>query len=281
MDIEQTIPESVFRRQVAYRASEPCAVSGCGFMLKPDKSGEVRDNAAPYYVAVYVLRGEGSYIDWNGKSHPLTPGCVAQRFPDKRHSTLLVPDGQWAEVFMVLDRKFFEALASYGYIDLGRPVLRPGLRLSLIEKFEYILQEISKGTGPAPHQLLLKAHELLFDMLSLDRASRAPDPHSELVESARELLSNDLMERLPLPELASRFNMSYERFRKVFRERTGVSPGAFRLRRRIEAACRLLAGERLTVKEVAFNLGYPDIHCFSKQFRQVMGIPPSLFRERS
>jgi AraC-like DNA-binding protein len=47
----------------------------------------------------------------------------------------------------------------------------------------------------------------------------------------------------------------------------------------VEAACRLLATERLSVKEAAFSLGYPDIHSFSKQFKQFTGVSPSRFRD--
>jgi AraC-like DNA-binding protein len=286
MDKDVKIPESVFRNQMAYRtrgaeAASTSAVPGCGFMLKPDKDGELKDCVMYDYVAVYVLRGEGSYVDWNGKVHALTPGCVAQRIPGRKHSTLLVPDGQWAEVFVLIGRSFFDSLASYGFIDRDRPVLRPGLRPSLVEKFEGVLQDVASGTGPVGPGTLLKAHELISEIYACDRAARAPDPHAELVEEAKIALGDDLMERLPLPELAARFNLSYERFRKVFRERTGFSPGAFRLRKRIEAACRMLAGERMSVKEVAFALGYPDVQSFSKQFAQLAGIAPSSFRSRS
>ena len=284
MDSERILPENTFRTQMAYRMRGQkgyCAVPGCGFMLKPDKAGEVKDIVMNDYVAVYVLRGEGSYVDWNGKTHPLKPGDVAQRFPDRKHSTLLVPDGQWSEVFILIGREFYNALNSYGFIDTERPVLHPGINRSLVDKFEDMLLDISSGTGPVPHSTLLKAHELLFDIYSFDRASREPDPHAELVEAAKNVLAADLMERTPLPELAARFNLSYERFRKVFREMTGFSPGAFRLRRRIEAACRMLAGDRMSVKEAAFTLGYPDVQSFSKQFTQIVGITPSSFRERN
>ena len=283
MENDFAIPESSLRNQTAYRMrgqKGSCAVPGCGFMLKPTKDGEVKDIVMDDYVAVYVLRGEGSYVDWNGKAHPLKAGDVAQRIPGRRHSTLLVPDGQWAEVFILLDNDFFKSLASYGFMDSEKPILHPGLRLSLLEKFESILEDVSSGTGPVPHSTLIKAHELIFDIYSFDKASQEPDPHAELVEAAKDVLGGDLTERIPLPELAARFNLSYERFRKVFRERTGFSPGAFRLRRRIEAACRLLAGERRSVKEVAFTLGYPDIQSFSKQFAQIVGVPPSSFRDR-
>ena len=73
--------------------------------------------------------------------------------------------------------------------------------------------------------------------------------------------------------------MSYERFRKVFKERVGMSPGDYRIRRRVELACRLLVQERIPAKQVAYDLGYADEYCFSKQFRKFIGVSPDAFRK--
>lgn len=278
---EHALPLSVFKDETAYRTLGPggkTGILGCGFMLKPTLAGEVRDNRPIYYVAVYVLRGKGSYVDWNGRSHPLFPGCVAQRLPGKRHSTLLVPDGRWAECFLVLNRVFYDALVRLGSMDPDRPVLNPGLHRSLVDQFEAILANIAQTSGKLPPRILLGAHELILSIYALDKAAQAPDRHAEMVQVACSLLGKKPADRLSLPELAASFKMSYERFRKVFRERTGVSPGAYRIQRRVEQAGRLLTEERMTVKEVAYALGYSDLYGFSRQFRQFMGTAPSTFR---
>ena len=278
---EQALPLSVFRKRVAYRTlgtGGKVGTPGCGFLLKPTRSGEIRDNRPSDYVAVYVLRGEGTYVDWNGRSHPLFPGCVAQRLPGKRHSTLLVPDGQWAECFLVLNHVFYDTMVMLGSMDPDRPVLNPGLHRALVDQFEAILSDLAQTSGKVPPHTLLRAHELILAIYALDKAAQAPDHHAEMVQVACSLLGKKLADRLSLPELAASFKMSYERFRKVFRERTGVSPGAYRIQRRVEHACRLLSEERMPVKEAAYVLGYPDIYSFSRQFRQIIGAAPSTFR---
>jgi len=280
--VSGAVPESAFRSQTAYRIGgleSPTSVKGCGFMLKPNAPCEI-DCVMKDYVAVYVLRGSGTYVDWNGKTHPLSAGCVAQRMPGRKHSTIQKPDGQWCEVFLHLDLRAFELLKAYGFIDPGRPVLHPGLNARLVEKFELLLSEISSGAGPVPFESFLLAQDILGDIYALDRAASSPSTHKSIVDEAKRLLGDDLTARIPLPELAARFNLSYERFRKVFRERTGFSPGAFRLRRRIESACRMLAERERSIKEAAFFLGYPDVQSFSKQFSQIVGVPPSEFRKR-
>jgi AraC family transcriptional regulator, arabinose operon regulatory protein len=91
-------------------------------------------------------------------------------------------------------------------------------------------------------------------------------------------LARDLHERLDVPTIAERFGVSYERFRKIFRQRVGVSPAAYRIRHRIERAKALIAQERMSNKQVAYALGYRDPFTFSKQFKHVMGVSPEGFR---
>ncbi len=62
------------------------------------------DMAMDGFAVNYVLRGRGVYREGNGRTHALTPGTLFQRLPGRRHSTLLDPASDYAELFLVLDR---------------------------------------------------------------------------------------------------------------------------------------------------------------------------------
>ena len=83
---------------------------------------------------------------------------------------------------------------------------------------------------------------------------------------------------LGMTALSARLGLGYERFRKVFRQRVGMSPGEYRIRRRIDRARALIAQHRLSNTQVAHALGYRDPFTFSKQFKQVVGVSPGAFR---
>ena len=72
--------------------------------------------------------------------------------------------------------------------------------------------------------------------------------------------------------------MSYPTFRRRFRAAMQVSPGAYRVRRRLEQA-RLLLLEK-PVKQVAEELGYSDPFTFSAQFKAHFGLSPQHFQMR-
>src|SRR5690606_8095682 len=136
---------------------------------------------------------------------------------------------------------FGEVMMELGVIDPDRPVLRPGLDLALVELFEEILSILRRSPDSELPRALLRAHELLVMAQALDRKQREPHPHAHLVERACEMLGRNVHRRQATAAVAGELGLSYERFRKVFRERTGLSPGEYRIRRRIDHARALLA----------------------------------------
>ena len=254
-------------------------VVNCGFTLKPDAAGANRNRIRENYIAIYILRGSGQFVDWNGVAQRVRAGQILQLPAGRRHSVIHDADGKWAEAFLGINRLFHETLSRLGAIDASCPVLTPGLNVPLLLHFDYILRELKKNSAHARQAALVRAHELLVEMHRLGRP-RTTDDRGAMIEAARHLLSGDLARQLDLPALARGFNLSYERFRKIFRERVGLAPHEYRIQRRIESARGLMADEGLSIKETAYALGYTDPLTFARQFKQITGIPPGEFRRR-
>jgi AraC-like DNA-binding protein len=51
--------------------------------------------------------------------------------------------------------------------------------------------------------------------------------------------------------------------------------------RRIERAMALLRGGELTVTEVCFEVGCSSLGTFSTRFTELVGVPPSVYREQA
>lgn len=78
-----------------------------------------------------------------------------------------------------------------------------------------------------------------------------------------------------LAELAaSSRSMFSERFTSII----GMSPGRYLVRWRMHMAQSWLRVDRLTVAEVASRLGYESEAAFSRAFKRVVGVPPSMLR---
>ncbi|MDD5727276.1 MAG: AraC family transcriptional regulator [Victivallales bacterium] len=103
-----------------------------------------------------------------------------------------------------------------------------------------------------------------------------PDDLERLMPVIR-LLSDHPAERIPLPQLAQKVNLSPSRFLALFHQVTGCSPSKFRENERFRRACALLQKGECSLAEIADKLGYCDVFHFSRKFKQSSGQSPKFF----
>ena len=281
-DENSRLPERFFRNEIVHRSmrgNDPDRTTlGCGFMLKPDGRGQHHDFVTSQYSGVLVLRGRGTYIDWNGREFPTFPGCFLQRLPGRRHHTIHPATSNWAECYVNISEDFCKTLAAMNSLDMDRSVLVPGLSLALVERFDTLLNDLRHAPPHDLPRMMMLAHALIVDIYALDRRGSRPNPYARALDEAARELATDASRRIKLSELAAKLGIGYEVFRKAFQDRFGMAPGDYSIRRRMERARSLLTQGEMTVKEVAFAMGYPNEFAFSRQFSRVYGAPPSRFR---
>jgi AraC-like DNA-binding protein len=81
--------------------------------------------------------------------------------------------------------------------------------------------------------------------------------------------------------LAAIAGSSRSMFSERFTTMVGMSPGRYLARWRMQVAQSLLRSNALTVSEVAARLGYESEAAFSRAFKRVVGVPPSVLRHSS
>jgi AraC family transcriptional activator of mtrCDE len=66
---------------------------------------------------------------------------------------------------------------------------------------------------------------------------------------------------------------------RAFKVESGTSPGAYVRTMRLRRAVELLALSRLSVKEIAFAVGFRSESGFIYSFRRTFGLPPRQYRK--
>jgi len=66
---------------------------------------------------------------------------------------------------------------------------------------------------------------------------------------------------------------------RIFKKSFGVSPVNYIINTRIESACEILKSTGLSIKVVAYSVGFSDPLYFSLSFKKSIGVSPSQFRE--
>lgn len=78
-----------------------------------------------------------------------------------------------------------------------------------------------------------------------------------------------------LKDLAREEHMSKFHFARNFKKVTGQAPMKFVCQARVEVAKSFLLSSRLPMKEIAEQVGFPDVYTFSRVFRRLTGLAPT------
>lgn len=130
------------------------------------------------------------------------------------------------------------------------------------------------------------ALDLLHKMLTLDEPE-APRPcecrvrRQRAADEARDILDTEWGSPPTISALARRVGINECYLKKDFRNRTGLSIGAYVRRLRMEKALRLIESGRCSVLQAAMMVGYSNPSHFSRAFKQFHGRLPSAFLPRA
>lgn len=226
-----------------------------------------------------VRAGSGVYRDRSGEV-PLGPGSLVRLVPGRPHWYGVVGAGRWDEVYLTFTGPLFDTAARQGRlfdppVTRVRPVDRWGARL---DAHRTRTPPLTVGGADREATEVLRA---LVDAADPGAADASSEPvGADWLARSQSLLGHDLGEDLDLASVATAVGLTYETWRKRFRQATGLSPGRYRAMRRVDAAAEALRRSTLSHREIAASLGFSDAPHLARQLRALHGTTPSDVRRR-
>lgn len=101
-----------------------------------------------------------------------------------------------------------------------------------------------------------------------------------LLRRVRDRIDREFASPLDVPALAAGVHLSAGHLSRQFKLAYGESPYQYLMTRRIERAMALLRASRLSVTDVCFAVGFSSLGTFSTRFSELVGVPPSVYREQ-
>jgi AraC-like DNA-binding protein len=105
--------------------------------------------------------------------------------------------------------------------------------------------------------------------------------HLAQLRRVRDRIDREYAQPLDVEALAREAHMSAGHFSRQFRLAFGESPYSYLMTRRIERAMALLRRGDLNVTDVCFEVGCSSLGTFSTRFTELVGMPPSTYRQRA
>lgn len=105
------------------------------------------------------------------------------------------------------------------------------------------------------------------------------DTQISLMDRALAMMNRHFTESLTVEEVAAHIGLSTSYFTKQFRMHTGFSPYEYLTLQRIQRAQELLTSTTLTVKQIAYEIGYNSEENFIRSFKKKTGLSPTNFRK--
>lgn len=98
--------------------------------------------------------------------------------------------------------------------------------------------------------------------------------------SIRDFVSSNLKKLYTIEQLALKFGINEFKLKNGFRELFGDGVFHFALKLRMKEAMHLLKNTDLSIKEIAYQIGYSSPPSFSSAFKKEMGVNPNQFRKK-
>lgn len=281
MNIATLVNDKFKNNQSLFRSlceNSATGILACGFVKKNEKQGSHIDFETNHYGGVMVLSGQGEYYDEAAGKVPIHPGDFIQRFPGRKHTTL-VTSNDWSEIYICIGALLFENLRDMNVISIDKPILTTGLDFTLIEQLLDFYKKLEVANNLELSLLVSEAIAIFSRANFLDKQNSHSSDEIDMLQMSCKYIDENILNRLSVEDVANHVNVGYEKFRKIFTNHYGVGPGLYMIQQRMHRAQIMLADNNLSIKEIANELGYTDAYAFSKQFKKLMGISPSEFKK--
>ena len=103
-------------------------------------------------------------------------------------------------------------------------------------------------------------------------------PEKQVIERATRYMRDNQGRNLAVRDVANQVALSERHLNRLFHKHLNKSPLELLTEIRVESAQQLLLDKSLAIKDIAAQVGYPDVRYFTTVFRQVANVTPAVYR---
>lgn len=155
------------------------------------------------------------------------------------------------------------------------------------QSFRYGARELAKG-DPGAATIMSKMSELLFveavrrylAQIPSERAGFLLGLRDPAIGRALSLMHKEVAREWTAEDLADAVHLSRSAFAERFSALVGQPPMRYLTQWRMQLAAHKLREGRLSIAQIAYDIGYDSEAAFNRAFKREIGVPPATWRRR-
>ncbi|WP_434751199.1 helix-turn-helix domain-containing protein [Paenibacillus amylolyticus] len=233
----------------------------------------------PLLLFQYTLSGEGIY-ESKDRTYRVASGQAFLAEIPSLHRYYYPPDATepWHFIFLLF-RPDLILPHWQKFVREASEVVSLPLDAAPVRLLRMIVTDAAAGRIADPLIAASSVYQFMTELVRLQTTTQHNRENwSEPIRQSAAYLENNYAHMISMDQLAEHVSLSKYHFIRRFSASTGLTPGAYLARVRIEKAMELLRGTTRSIEQIAAQVGYSSGSYFIKAFRSLTGLTPGEFR---
>ena len=232
----------------------------------------------PHYLIHYILNGKGKFMI-GGKTYPLEAGYGFLIMPEELAFYQSDEGDPWTYVWVGFSgTKAQEYIKAIG-LSVEYPVFVSERSGELYQAVKDMMEHNTYGISNE----LRRTGQLSIFLSVIEEGGAVLERNQgdwadTYVSKAVEFIQGNYCNPIKVTDVADYVCINRSYLYTLFQNALGMSPQQFLMTFRITKAAELLQHTSLSIESIAISCGYQDPLVFTKAFRQMKKMPPSVYR---
>lgn len=231
------------------------------------------------YQLLYIVRGSGQFVSAAAGSIRLKEGTILLLFPGEWHNYKPDDNTGWDEYWIGFNGSVMNDRVKNGFFQPEKPVYEIGIQEEIIQLYKKAIETAQAGEAGFQQKLSGIVSNLLGHIYYIHRTTAFEQTDiANKINKAKAILAEKFNTEIAIEEVAAQVQMSYSWFRHSFKAYTGFSPNQYILELRIQRSKILLTNSVLSIKEIAWDVGFDNSEYYTTIFRKRTAMTPGAYR---